>query len=144
LKLDYVLLAEAASSGEGKQFLHGAGLRRVDVPVLPILVQVAVAMRFTADLREAGDRHTLQIRIEQPSGGDLLETPPLEIDVPADPPTPDAEELGVQAMVQGGFSFPEAGWYLFHVTLDNEPVTDPLRLRIVLVEQGVIAADEPT
>jgi hypothetical protein len=35
MNLDFALLAEAATPAEGKQFIHGAGLRRIDAPQLP-------------------------------------------------------------------------------------------------------------
>lgn len=132
--LDYILLAEAAASGEGKQFLHGAGLRRIDAPQIPFLAQVAIAMRFTAGVEEAGDEHVVRFRVTRPSGDELLETPPLEIQVSGDVGA-DAEEIGVHLMVEGTFNFPEVGWYVFHVTLDDEPLGEPLRLRIVLIDR---------
>lgn len=141
MNLDYILLAEAAAAGEGKQFLHGAGLRRIDAPQIPFVAQAAIALRFTASLEEAGDRHVLQIRLVQPSGEQLFETPPLQIDVPSEVGQPDSDELGINMAVEGSFPFQQAGWHVFHVSLDEEPLAE-LRLRVVLNEQAAAQARE--
>jgi len=68
MKIDAFLLADAVSApGDGKFYIHGGGLTRLSVPVLPFaLPQLAVFARleFTEDEMRAG--HPLQLTLTDP------------------------------------------------------------------------------
>jgi hypothetical protein len=142
MRLDFAILAEDAAAAEGKLYIHGGGLGRIDAPQLPWVSHLAVAMKFTASLDELGTHHELGLLFLAPDGTTAMDFPMISIDIPIDPPGEDAEELAVVAVIGiGVVAFAAAGWYEFEVRLDTD-VIERLRLRIVEVVASEVAETE--
>jgi hypothetical protein len=140
LKLDFALLAEAAAGAEGKLYLHGAGLRRIDVPQLPWASTLAVVARFTADLEEAGAEHEIQLTVYSPDREEILLPPPIPLVLPTKESLPgDWVEMSAVALAQLTGAFAVEGWFEFELKLDGEHLTT-MRLRIVDAKVPIITS----
>jgi hypothetical protein len=136
VKLDFAVLAEAAAVGDRKLFLHGAGLRRFDLPQIPWFAALAIGVRFTAELDEAGDVHSLTLRLLSPSDIEIMRTPRMELAItPADEVPADWEEISVVAALNSSaVAFHEQGWHVVELIVDEGSADEQvihLRLRIV-------------
>lgn len=134
MKLDFVVLAEAVSLAGDKLYLHGAPLKRLDVPQLPWAVPMGIGLSFTADLEEAGNAHELQFRMTGPAEGtETLAAPPFPLQLPQrDQLPPDFERISaLTAIGLGIVGFSYEGWYTIELALDSEPLAS-LEVRVVL------------
>jgi hypothetical protein len=136
LNLDFALIAEAAAAANGKLYLHGAGVRKLDVPILPWNLSLAIVLRFTALPAEQGDSHDLSVFVQAPDGRRVIEGATLSMMV-AEPMSPEADELGLIGVMEFAFGVAEEGWWQFDLRLDEEPL-EVLRLKIV------VAPPDPT
>lgn len=77
MKIDFLILAEAATSTGSKLYIHGAGWEALPVASLPTgLGYVAAAMRVRAPAGETGGRHVVTIDVVDGSGESVLPVPP--------------------------------------------------------------------
>ncbi|MEA2644926.1 MAG: hypothetical protein QOE92_9 [Chloroflexota bacterium] len=118
MKVDYLILADAAIAADGKHYLHGAGWDTVAARSFPVWhPQMSAAVRLRVP---AGDApHRLGVDLLDPTGASLLPAP-LYTDVnPAAAAGAGAEEQ-VFALVFnfGGLQFSEPGAYAVVLTAD--------------------------
>ena len=128
------VLAEAVSLAGDKLFIHGAPLKRIDVPQLPWPASIGIALSFTADLDEAGEQHELQFRVVGPAeDAVVLTAPPFPLGLPARHEVPaDFERINALAAIGLGLvGFSYEGWHHVELSLDSASLTT-LDLRVVL------------
>jgi hypothetical protein len=135
VNLDFAILADSVSLGgadNDKLFIHGAPLRRIDVPQLPWAAAMGIGISFTAPLEEVGERHSLGIRITgPPEDKEVLEPFSLPFSLPNRTQDDWARLGSLLAIDLGVIGFGYDGWYTFALLLDNSPLTE-LQLRIVV------------
>jgi hypothetical protein len=67
MELETILLADAASTAEGKLYVHGGGLTRLTPPMLPWLhPQITVVLIFRTDEADLGQTRRLQLTLTAP------------------------------------------------------------------------------
>jgi hypothetical protein len=124
MELETILLADAASTAEGKLYVHGGGLTRLTPPMLPWLhPQITVVLIFRTDEADLGQTRRLQLTLTAPD--ESLAMPAFE--QPIGPIQPRAEPLpGEASRLQAVLNFSPVqfirpGLYRFNVQVDDEP-----------------------
>jgi hypothetical protein len=132
MKLDFAVLAEAVGSSGGKLFIHGAPIKRIDVPTLPWAVSIGVALSFTGTLDEAGSVKQLEMKIYGPDNDrQVLATPSMSVALPMTPP-PDWERLAAIVTIElGVIGLTHDGWHRVQFLLDGDLVKE-LEFRVVV------------
>ncbi|HEV1997639.1 MAG TPA: GNAT family protein [Candidatus Dormibacteraeota bacterium] len=86
VKVDYLILADAAIAADGKHYLHGAGWDTVIASAFPVIHRhVSAALRLR--LPNQDSRHRLGVDVVGPDGASLLASP-IYTDVAPDPTMP--------------------------------------------------------
>ena len=125
MKLDFAILADAVSLAGEKLYIHGAPLKRLDVPQLPWAVPLGIGLSFTGSLEEAGNVHELGFRLVGPAeDAHVTTSPPIPLHLPERVRLPsDYERINVLAAIQlGVIGFSFEGWHIVELTLDSEPL----------------------
>ncbi len=82
MRVDHLLLADAATGADGKIYIHGGGITRISPPGVPfILPQLAVVIRLLVDEDEPDRPQQLVVRLTDPAGDLVL--PPAMVEVNA-------------------------------------------------------------
>src|SRR5579885_3663126 len=133
------MLARAVSSTSGELFIHGGGLRAINVPDTPAAIPLSLGARFFANEDAIGESHSLSVIIHGPSSDSRFESPALAFDVqrPEGGPTEGIVNILVAVTVVVPISGP--GRYRFELLLDGEPVEergDGLTLSVATPDGG--------
>jgi hypothetical protein len=121
MRLDAFMLADAVStSDDGKFFIHGGGISRFVVPMLPYPLGVAVFIRFEVEDTEIRQAHRFRVAVLGPVGPNIQ---PLDFEsVSAEEPPPVLD--GEQRFMQIGLNLPlgiiRTGLYRVELYLDGE------------------------
>jgi hypothetical protein len=118
LKVDYLILADAAIAADGKHYLHGAGWETIIAPTFPVFhPQMSAAFRLRMSPGDAG--HRLGLDVIDPRGATILSQPIYtDVGLNTDGP-PDQEQLLCLTFNIGGVHFPEPGSYAVVVSVDG-------------------------
>lgn len=125
MRLDTFLLADhAVAAADGKIYINGAGVTRLDTPGVPFVVPVlSVVLRFSVTPDDVGD-HRIELQLTNPLGQELFPKGPSLITV--QPPGTDRhpdEEMHAQAVfVLGGIPILAEGTHTLTVRLDGRTV----------------------
>lgn len=139
MRLDAFLIADAVSAPpDGKFYLHGGGITRFTLPVLPFtLPQLGVFIRFEIDEGEFDEPRQFRLTFTDPGG--VLLVPPQEF---ASAPLESASlESGEEryvaiALTLGGLTFGRAGLHRLDFHLDGDLVRSmPLPVVALTAEQ---------
>jgi hypothetical protein len=134
MRLDTFLLADAASTpGDGKFYIHGGGLSRFVVPMLPFPLGVALFIRFEVDDAEVGEAHHLRVVVYGPVGPNIA---PLEIIAePWEDPPPllPGEQRFMQVALNLPLAIVRPGLYRIELEADGELVRS---LPVPLIVEG--------
>lgn len=136
MRLDTILIADhAASTPDGKMYINGAGITRLNVPMLPFALPLfAVVARWKVEPEDVGS-HSLLVRVVSPSGIDLLPSESVPVDVVENPTSVEGEERHLQmAMNFGGLPVLEEGVYTLSIEMDGE-VQREVTLPVVAVAE---------
>jgi hypothetical protein len=134
MRLDAFLLADAVSTppGDDKFYIHGGGLTRFVVPMLPFPLGVAVFIRFEVEDADIQEPHRFRILVFGPVG---LNLQPIDFESAAVEPTPLLE--GEQRFIQVGLTLPlgiiRTGLYRVELHVD-EQLLGTISVPLVLVE----------
>ena len=103
MRLDAFFLADAASTpGDGKFYIHGGGLSRFVVPMLPFPLGVAAFIRFEVDVADIRQAHQFRVAVLGPVGPNIR---PLDFQsIPEDEPSPLLD--GERRFMQIGLNLP--------------------------------------
>ncbi|MFN8132801.1 MAG: hypothetical protein U0R70_14740 [Solirubrobacteraceae bacterium] len=135
MQLDSFLLADAAAALEGKLYVHGGGITRINSPRFPLVQQLAFVLRFLAvDQDDLTSAHTIGVSLTAPDHEFLVPEQGLRIQPPAEYlNVVEGETRAINvALTVNGLVFPAAGMYSAQAYLDGEVVRD-LPLPVVLI-----------
>jgi len=124
MRLDAFFLADDASTpGDGKFYIHGGGLSRFVVPMLPFPLGVAAFVRFEVDEADVRRPHHFRVAVLGPVGPNIR---PLDFEsVPMDEVSPHLLE-GEQRFMQIGLNLPlfivRPGLYHVELHVDGDLV----------------------
>ena len=119
MKVDYLILADAAIAADGKHYLHGAGWETIVASAFPVShPQMSAAFRLR--IPPGDDGHRLGLDVVDPAGGTILATP-IYMDVGIKPgePAPSEEQLLCLVFNVGGLNFAGPGAYAVVITVDG-------------------------
>lgn len=119
MRLDAFIIADAASTpGDGKFYVHGGGLSRFVVPVLPFPLGVAAFIRFEVDEGDIRQAHHFRVAVLGPVGPNIR-----PIDFQNIPEEPVSLLEGEQRFMQIGLNLPlfivRPGLYRVELYLDG-------------------------
>ena len=144
MKLDMLLLADAATvTPDGKLFIHGGGITRIDATALPwTQPQLFIAARLLVEDDDYQRSHRLELAVTSPSGARLV--PPAPLEVPR-PPMPPEDSMGEERFMQmalglASLTFSERGPYRFELWVNGELLRS-LPLMVEGPEPGDTAPD---
>jgi hypothetical protein len=141
IRLDLVLLADAASAHAGKLFIHGGGVTRITPPHVPwIHPQLAVVIRLAAEREDFLEPHEVALSLQNPEGGDVLPRTALPVG-PVDLHRVEGEDAYVQlAMTFNHMPLQHEGVYRWQFELDGKRVREmamPLAVTAPQIEPEV-------
>jgi len=141
MQLDSFLLADNVIAAEGKLYIHGGGITRINAPAVPIVVpQLMIIVRLLLDPEEVNQAHELQLELADPAGRPVILAPPSRIPAPGDAGAATGEEQFLQLILGlAGILLETVVIYRLTVSIDGE-VLRALSLPVVLIDRD----DEPT
>ena len=122
IRVDCLLLADAAQEAGGRLYVLGGGWNRLRVADLPIQAPaLALAIRVVVPWHDTNQPLPITIQLEDPDGHRLLSDPPrLNLTVGRPPGlAPGAEQAVPLALSLAGFPLRVAGTHAFVVTHDG-------------------------
>ncbi len=136
MELETLVVADAVSTPpDGKFYVHGGGISRLEVPTLPFPMQLGILLRFRIDENDLTRSHRVGVVLIGPAN--LPNVPGIEFDLapPEELPTlaPSEERFTNVGMQINGVAV-RAGLHRLQVDLDGERVRNvPIP---VIVEAG--------
>jgi len=144
LRLDAVFLADHAVAAEGKLYVNGGGITRLNVPFLPFaLPGLSLVLRYMLEVPADRDAHALELQFESPSGVLLFPETPVELPAVEDDVehvlAPGEEQYAQAVLSVAGVPIIETGLHKFSVRWDGELVRE-FALPVVLLGEEMPAA----
>jgi hypothetical protein len=134
VKVDFFILADAASAAEGKLYLHGGAITRLNLASLPAAVTLAGAVRLLVDESDpTKPPQRFGVEWHRPDG--TLLGPALEAETPPEPQQEglrEGEERGLLVILTFALVIDAYGPHEVRVTLDGEHAAE----RRLLVTPG--------
>lgn len=119
MRVDYLIVADAAQIATGKLFLLGGGWNQHRVRSLPADVNVGIAVGVRVDWNETNVRRKIEVLVQDGDGNQLLRVEgQFETGRPAGIPQ-GASQL-VQIAANGRVKIPAAGSYQAVASVDGE------------------------
>jgi hypothetical protein len=138
MKLDFLMLADGASSADAKVYIHGGAITRVYGPALPFgPIPIAIIARL---LVEEADRNTspeFTVEVLRPDGSALL--PPVTGQIPGAPfldVSQTGEERGVVIVLNAFSMFDVSGVHRVVFRLDGEVLAERPLLAVVAADES--------
>jgi hypothetical protein len=147
LRLDAIILADHAAAAEGKLYIHGGGITRINVPFVPFAVpMLAIVLRYMIETPEDRAPHTVEMQFQTPGGVHLFPDGSAHVAAipkPTSPQFAEGEEQYFQAVLAvGSVPIIETGLHTFSVLWDGEVVRE-FAIPVVLMEPDASAASPP-
>ncbi len=123
MRLNALLLADAVSAPpDGKFYIHGGGLTRITVPVLPFaLPQLGVFIRLEADPEDLGRTYAFRLVLIDPDGVAVGPLPQFEAPLPERMELVEGEQqYVVLALNVPGVTFGRSGLHRFEFWIGEE------------------------
>lgn len=140
MNIDNVLLCESATVKDGLLYILGGGIVRTGRPSFPSPLKMTLAVRVMMHRTEADKPHTLEVKLQDADGGDVVNVK-VEFGVSDPDRIPPGDEVAVPIPwdFPKGPMLPHPGDYSFELLIDGHhqravPFT-------AVLEQG--AQDEP-
>jgi hypothetical protein len=117
MKIEYVVLADAAQAVGGKLYILGGGWTLFRAVNFPAPAQIALAMSISYTAAEAGRQISLRIAVADEAGVPIA--PEMNTQIPAGPANPDLPadiDLQLCFAANMGLMVPRAGRYTILVT----------------------------
>jgi hypothetical protein len=124
MKLDFVLIADAAQVGErAKLAILGGGITRIEPPTMPFLLpRIAVILRLLMEDADLNIGHDVEFRWIRPTGETI--GPPLKsVFTLEKQQTHPGEEQAIVLVAESGLLLQESGTHLLEVYVDGQPVS---------------------
>ncbi len=132
VQVDYMVLADAAATSEGKHYIHGAGWDRISATSFPAShPMMAVAIRLRIPWTATNEQHPVELDLIDADGVSILEgtAGPLqgEINVGRPPQiNPGDDQVVCLVFNLIGLTFPQPGTYSAVLGIDgNEAARQP-------------------
>lgn len=124
MRLDAFLLADSATTVEGKLFILGGGVTRLTVPDVPTgFPLLAVVARFRADhIDDLRETHFVRFRMESPDGDLVVDIESIELAAPGAEGAEEEELYGNLVLSFGPVVLPVIGLYDLGLWVDGELV----------------------
>ncbi len=125
MELETLIIADAVSTPpDDKFYVHGGGISRLEVPVLPFPIPIGVLLRLRLDEEDRGRSYQFRIALIGPLGQPNVPAIELEAAVPADelPQLVEGEELFTSIAVQINAVAVRPGLYHLDVDIDGATV----------------------
>jgi hypothetical protein len=125
MRLDTFLLADAASAPpDGKIYVHGGGITRIDAPMLPFTLQLGIVIRLVVSEDELREAHHFSLAFTDRAGAPVhptmqIKSEPLpHIDALAE----GEERIAQLALNVGGLTFRHEGPCTIEFAADGVPL----------------------
>jgi hypothetical protein len=135
VQVDYVVLADAAATADGKHFIHGAGWDSIYAAAFPVQHPLlAVAIRLRVPWTATNQPHNLELDVVDEDGHSMLPDPPgslkAEINVGRPPQLePSQDQVVPLTLNLRGLTFNKPGGYSVVVRIDgSEEGRSPFRV----------------
>jgi hypothetical protein len=137
LILNALFLADAVSAPpDGKFYIHGGGLTRLTVPVLPLSLQIGVFVRLEVDESELGQTHEFRFALIDPDGAAVGALPQFEAPLAEAIELAESEQRFVVLAMNLGISVGREGPHRFEFFVDGERLgLVPLPVVLLTTEQ---------
>jgi hypothetical protein len=126
MTVDFFMLADAADLGEyGKINITGGAISFVELPAAPgSVANISVVARLNVEPADHGRTHTVQVRVADPEGAVMFQSPLTELpDDLIDPPHEPHEAVGIVFVgTLQDVTFPSYGHYVFSFELNGAPI----------------------
>lgn len=145
MRLDAFMLADHAQAAEGKLYINGGGITRLNVPIIPFAIpSLTVIVRYVVENSDDYGDHELGLRLVTPSGVDLFPEESLgNARVEPVPGAAEGEEHVLQLCLSfGGVPIIEQGIHELSTILDGE-LTRRMTLPVVLLDAGAGTVGAP-
>jgi hypothetical protein len=142
MRVDYLILADAAEAPNGKHYIHGGGWDTISATRFPVRQNLAIAARLAIPWHETNQPLTLEIDVVDADGRSILPDPPGPVRgniVVGRPPTVGEEEEQHIPMVFNltGVTLEGPGVYAVVVRQgENGPDLDRSVFRVRGIEMG--------
>ena len=139
MRLDTFIIADAvaAPSDDGKFYIHGGGLSRFEVPVVPFPMPLAVLIRLEVTEDELRFAHHLLITLRGPAG--VPNIPPLDLETRSEEspkPLLDEELRFIQVALTLPAQVVKLGVFHLELCVDGKKLGDiPLPVKMADAEQ---------
>jgi hypothetical protein len=109
MRIDFLLLADAAEVSNGKLYLLGGAWDLFQAPVFPTVTRVGVAVGVLFEKHEIDRLHRLSLKVSEVNGHDLL--PPLEVELRPQPRMVSTESIRALFAINPSLQIPGPGIY---------------------------------
>ena len=122
MKLEWLIVADAAQIADGKLYLLGGGWTVLTVNTgFPVVKPLAVAVAFSVPWEETNQRQKVEIEIADEDGQTLARLDGA-VEVGRPPGIPHGQDQRVQVPLEALLQFPRPGTYVVMVRIDGEEV----------------------
>jgi hypothetical protein len=125
MQVETFLLADAVSAPpDGKMYIHGGGLTRINAPMLPFSLQLGVAVRLAVTEDELRTPHVFSLTFTDHNGAEIHPTLQLKsMPLTQIEPLAEGEERFAQlALNVGGLTFTREGPCKIEFAIDKLPL----------------------
>ncbi len=144
MEIDFMILADAVASGDGKLYIHGGGWDTVLSPTFPAQPRMGVGIRLRIPWAETNEPHTMEIDVLNEEGQSIMPDPPGPfrgtINVGRPPQLAAGDDQFIPLAVgMDGLSVARPGKYVIIVRLDaQEAACTVFRVQAAPVLQAVV------
>jgi hypothetical protein len=136
LKLDFFLFADGASAADGKVYIHGGAITKVNPPAYPSPPMMLSAVARMLVSRDDIGMHTVALEVKKPGSSAWTRLLGTEAEVPEDVRTA-SDDAGLLLIANLVLSFQVPGSHEFRLVVDDDelaarrllltPLDDPSR-----------------
>lgn len=128
MRLEWLVLADAAQLIGGKLFLLGGGWETMMVNTLPVQHQMALALAFDVTWNETNHKHQFEVKIQDQDGNERAKIQGA-FEVGRPPGIPAGQSQRFQLVVPANLVFEQLGTYEIRVILQDEE-QHPVRFHV--------------
>ena len=129
MRLEWLVLADAAELVGGKLYLLGGGWETMLVNALPVQQQMALALAFDVEWNETNQKHQFELKIQDQDAKELAKVE-AAFEVGRPPGIPAGQSQRFQLVVPAKLTFTELGTYEIRVVLVGKEQS-PVRFHVV-------------
>lgn len=128
MRIEWLILADAAQIAQGKLYLLGAGWDMLHVNTdFPVQQHLAVAVAFRVPWNETNQRHAVEVEIQDQDGHQLFRAGG-EIEVGRPPGFPAGQDQRAQIALDMTLSFEQPGGYVVVAHIQDQESRVPFNV----------------